>query len=106
MPFILKLLDLMALYKMNRFHWHLTEDQVRSTYDVWCVCVCVGGGGWLEKGRWGSWPCINSTCFTGTSLRYQVCVKYNMHPTVQYATAGVCVCGGGGALGWGCVVAA
>jgi hexosaminidase len=28
-PFILKLLDLMALYKMNRFHWHLTEDQVR-----------------------------------------------------------------------------
>lgn len=27
-PFILKLLDLLALYKMNRFHWHLTEDQV------------------------------------------------------------------------------
>jgi hexosaminidase len=27
-PFIMKLLDLMALYKMNRFHWHLTEDQV------------------------------------------------------------------------------
>jgi hexosaminidase len=33
-PFLLRLLDLMALYKMNRFHWHLTEDQV-------CVCVCV-----------------------------------------------------------------
>jgi hexosaminidase len=28
MTFILKLLDLMAMYKMNRLHWHLTEDQV------------------------------------------------------------------------------
>lgn len=27
-PFILKVLDLLALYKMNKFHWHLTEDQV------------------------------------------------------------------------------
>lgn len=26
-PFIKKYLDLMALHKMNRFHWHLTEDQ-------------------------------------------------------------------------------
>ena len=26
-PFIKKYLDLMALYKMNYFHWHLTEDQ-------------------------------------------------------------------------------
>jgi hexosaminidase len=25
--FIKKYLDLMALYKLNRFHWHLTEDQ-------------------------------------------------------------------------------
>jgi hypothetical protein len=54
MPFILKLLDLMALYKMNRFHRHLTEDQVRSTYDVWCVWgVCVwggGGAGWRRGG--------------------------------------------------------
>ena len=23
------MLDLMALYKLNGFHWHLTEDQVR-----------------------------------------------------------------------------
>jgi N-acetyl-beta-hexosaminidase len=30
-PFIMKLLDLMALYKMNRFHWHLTEDQVGAS---------------------------------------------------------------------------
>jgi hexosaminidase len=28
-PFILKVLDLLALYKLNRFHWHLVEDQVR-----------------------------------------------------------------------------
>jgi hypothetical protein len=26
--FIMKLLDVCALYKINRFHWHLTEDQV------------------------------------------------------------------------------
>lgn len=26
--FIKKMLDLMAFYKMNIFHWHLTEDQV------------------------------------------------------------------------------
>jgi hexosaminidase len=25
--FIKKYLDLMALHKMNTFHWHLTEDQ-------------------------------------------------------------------------------
>lgn len=25
--FILRYIDLLALYKMNRFHWHLTEDQ-------------------------------------------------------------------------------
>jgi hypothetical protein len=35
-PFILKLLDLMALYKMNRFHWHLTEDQVSL-----CMCIAI-----------------------------------------------------------------
>jgi len=26
-PFIKRVIDLMALYKFNRFHWHLTEDQ-------------------------------------------------------------------------------
>ena len=31
-PFIKKMLDLMAFYKMNRFHWHLTEDQVGSIW--------------------------------------------------------------------------
>ena len=29
-PFILKLLDVCAFYKVTRFHWHLTEDQARS----------------------------------------------------------------------------
>lgn len=29
LDFIKKLLDVMAFYKMNRFHWHLTEDQVK-----------------------------------------------------------------------------
>jgi len=25
--FIKRFLDLMALHKLNRFHWHLTDDQ-------------------------------------------------------------------------------
>ena len=29
-PFIKKFLDVMALHKCNVFHWHLTEDQVRT----------------------------------------------------------------------------
>lgn len=37
-PFILRLLDLMALYKMNKFHWHLTEDQVHVVH-WWCLCI-------------------------------------------------------------------
>lgn len=28
LPFIKKFLDVMALHKLNRFHWHLVEDQV------------------------------------------------------------------------------
>lgn len=27
--FVKKVLDLMAVYKLNMLHWHLTEDQVR-----------------------------------------------------------------------------
>ena len=27
-PFILRMLDVAAFYRLNRFHWHLTEDQV------------------------------------------------------------------------------
>ena len=27
LPFIKKFLDVMALHKLNRFHWHLVEDQ-------------------------------------------------------------------------------
>lgn len=26
--FVKKVLDVMAFYKFNKFHWHLTEDQV------------------------------------------------------------------------------
>ena len=29
LPFLKKFLDVMALHKLNRFHWHLCEDQAR-----------------------------------------------------------------------------
>jgi hypothetical protein len=54
-PFILKLLDLMALYKMNRFHWHLTEDQVcfwaREGQGFGSGMCVVEGGRVAEQGR-------------------------------------------------------
>jgi hexosaminidase len=39
-PTILRLLDLMALFKLNRFHWHLSDDeafrlQVDTAPDLW-----------------------------------------------------------------------
>ena len=39
-PFILKMLDTMALYKLNRFHWHLTEDQVRCCWRPLTISHC------------------------------------------------------------------
>lgn len=30
LPFLKKFLDVMALHKLNRFHWHLCEDQARA----------------------------------------------------------------------------
>lgn len=44
-PFILKVLDICALYKLNKFHWHLTEDQVRASFVAFSQ----------ETGRSGSW---------------------------------------------------
>lgn len=44
-PFILKVLDICALYKLNKFHWHLTEDQVRpcsaASSEYWEVLELV-----------------------------------------------------------------
>ena len=33
-PFIYKFLDVCAFYKINKFHWHLTEDQVSSLHPM------------------------------------------------------------------------
>ncbi len=56
---LLKLLDLMALFKLNRFHWHFSDDEafrleVKSFPEIWqktamrgegCVIPGVFGGG-------------------------------------------------------------
>jgi len=40
------LLDTMSLYKLNRFHWHLTDDQGwRLPVDAYSKLTEVGGGG-------------------------------------------------------------
>lgn len=54
--FVKRLLDLMAMLKMNRFHWHLTEDQVGAGRTR-------GGGGAEAQGRarpagTGAVPCL------------------------------------------------
>lgn len=54
-PFILKVLDLMALYKMNRFHWHLTEDQVGQL--ECCSGKRNGLRGWHDR----MWPTMTSS---------------------------------------------
>ncbi len=49
LPFILRLLDLMALMKMNRFHWHFADDeafrlQVTSQPRLWQLTEYRGEG--------------------------------------------------------------
>ena len=47
-PFIYKFLDVCAFYKINKFHWHLTEDQVCMPaahprvleHHLDCLCRC------------------------------------------------------------------
>ncbi|MGQ0609571.1 MAG: beta-N-acetylhexosaminidase [Paracoccaceae bacterium] len=63
---ILRLLDLMALLKLNRFHWHLTDDEafrleVETAPDLWrktafrgegCLLPGVFGGGIRSGGTY------------------------------------------------------
>lgn len=63
---ILRLLDLMALVKLNRFHWHLTDDEafrleVETAPDLWrktafrgegCLIPGVFGGGIRSGGTY------------------------------------------------------
>lgn len=39
-PFIYKFLDVCAFYKINKFHWHLTEDQVSHRAPVYAQACC------------------------------------------------------------------
>lgn len=32
--FVYKFLDICAFYKINKFHWHLTEDQVSISIPI------------------------------------------------------------------------
>lgn len=53
---IKKVLDLMALYKLNRFHWHLTEDQGwRIEIKKWPKLTTVGAWRDSEKIAWHQW---------------------------------------------------
>ncbi len=47
---LLKLLDLMALFKLNRFHWHFSDDEafrleVKSFPEIWQKTAMRGEGG-------------------------------------------------------------
>ncbi len=54
LPFIMKFIDLLALHKMNTFHWHLTEDQ------GWRIEIkkfprLTGVGAWRSETLVGKW---------------------------------------------------
>lgn len=55
-PFIEKLLDMMALYKFNVFHWHLTEDQGwRIAIDRYRKLTDVGAYRTNGEGKYGGY---------------------------------------------------
>ncbi len=56
--FVKRYLDLMALYKMNRFHWHLTDDQ-GWRIEIEAYPRLTGVGAWRDetlRGHYGNRP--------------------------------------------------
>lgn len=61
-----RVIDIMALYKMNRFHWHLTEDQGwRVEIKKYPKLTSVGAWRGSNRLGWGdAWP-TDSTTYGG-----------------------------------------
>jgi hexosaminidase len=73
---ILRVLDLLALHKFNRFHWHLTEDQGwRVEIKKWPKLTQVGAWRDDKEGRYGGF-------YTQDELREVVAYAAERHITV------------------------
>lgn len=75
--FILKYVDLLALYKMNVFHWHLTEDQGwRIQIDKYPLLTEVGA--WRREGDGTTYGGF----YTKSDIREIVAYAQSRHITV------------------------
>jgi hypothetical protein len=86
--FVKKYIDLLARYKMNSFHWHLTEDQGwRIEIKKYPKLTEVGAGG--RAARWDPTAGANTTAFrTAASTRRTRSARW--WPTRQRGTSTWC----------------
>lgn len=75
--FILRYLDLLALYKLNVFHWHLTDDQGwRLQIDAYPELTSKGGVRTDETGK------VYGGFYTKNDVREVVAYAKNRHITI------------------------
>ena len=74
-PFIKKILDLLALHHINKFHWHLSDDQGwRLSVEKYPLLTEIGS---LRKDRRRKWPPLGAEFYT----------KQEIREIVEYASA-------------------
>jgi len=66
-PFIKKMIDLISMHHMNRFHWHLTDDQGwRLPVDGYPLLTEIGA---CRKDRRFTWKTFKSEFYTEEEIR-------------------------------------
>lgn len=79
--FIKKMLDMMALYKLNKFHWHLTDDQGwRFTVEEFPRLTEIGS---IRKVH--TMPEANEGAYEGITFQKQFYTDSDIKDIVEYA---------------------